>query len=242
MDTFTDYLAEARDAHRRSDWRASYAAFVRADALGPMPTDDLDAYSVAAWRLGHRGEAVRLAERTYDRLVRTDPAGAAMTAAVLGLEWHARGHVAVSRQWTDRARGLLGGAPVSGTHGYLAYLDAVTALAAGDSTALTGAASALRDVTAETADATLSVLTKVVEGVRALLESDVAQGYRLLDEALLPTLDEQVPLEWAGDVYRLVLRTGGEADARHREAWTESMHRWSVTTQVVIEIDAVASE
>ena len=239
MDTLIGYLTEARSAHQRSDWRASYAAFVRADGLGPMPTDDLDAYSAAAWRIGHGGEAVRLAERSYDRLVRTDPAGAAMTAAVLGLEWHARGHLAVSRQWTDRARGLLAGTPVSGTHGYLAYLDAVTALAAGDSTALTGAASALRDVAAETSDATLAVLAKVVDGVRALLESHVAEGYRLLDEALLPTLDEQVPLEWAGDVYRLVLRTGGDVDAHHREAWIESMQRWSVTTHVVVVIDAL---
>ena len=61
MDTLTDFLAEARIAHQRNDWRASYAAFVRADGLGPMSTDDLDAYSAAAWRLGHGSEAVRLA-------------------------------------------------------------------------------------------------------------------------------------------------------------------------------------
>ncbi len=239
MDTLIDYLVEGRNAHQRYDWRASYSAFVRADGLGPMPTDDLDAYSVAAWHIGRGSEAVRLAERTYDRLVRTDPAGAAMKAAVLGLEWHARGHYAVSRHWTDRARGLLAGSPVSGMHGYLAYLDAVTALAAGDSTALRGAASALRNTAAETADATLSVLTKVVDGVAALLESRVVEGYRLLDEALLPTLDEQVPLEWAGDLYRLVLRVGGEVDAYHRKAWTDSMRRWSVITHVEVDIDAI---
>ena len=92
MDTLIDFLAEARSAHQRNDWRASYAAFVRADGLGAMPTDDLEAYSAAAWRLGYGNEAVRLAERVYDRLVRTDPAAAAMKAAELALEWHARGH------------------------------------------------------------------------------------------------------------------------------------------------------
>jgi hypothetical protein len=132
MDTLTDFLAEARIAHQRNDWHASYAAFVRADGLGPMPTDDLDAYGVAAWRLGHSSEAVRLAERAYDRLARTDTAAAAMKAAVLGLEWHARGHRAVARLWADRARGLLAGAPAGATHGYLAYLDAVIALEARD--------------------------------------------------------------------------------------------------------------
>ncbi len=238
MDTLIDFLTEARSAHQRNDWRASYAAFVRADELGPMPTDDLEAYSAAAWRIGRGAEAVRLAERAYDRLVRTDPAGAAMKAAELGLQWHVRGHHSVSRQWVDRARGLLAGAPAGGTHGYLAYLDAVTALAVGNSSSVNKAAAALRDVAADTADATLAVLTKVVDGVSALLESRVAEGYRLIDEALLPMLDEQVPLEWAGDVYRLVLRPVGEVDTQHREAWAQSMQRWVVITRVVIDVDA----
>jgi hypothetical protein len=238
MDTVIDFLAEARSAHQRGDWRASYAAFVRADELGPMATDDLEAYSTAAWRIGRGSEAVRLAERVYDRLVRTDPAGAAMKAAELGLGWHARGHQAVSRQWADRARALLAGAPIGGIHGYLAYLDAVTALAVGDAATATRAAAALRDTAAGTPDVTLSVLAKVVDGVTAMLESRVAEGYRLLDDALLPMLDEQVPLEWAGDVYRLVLRPAGEVDAQHRAAWTESLQRWVVVTRVSIDIDA----
>jgi hypothetical protein len=240
MDTLIDFLAEARSAHQRNDWRASYAAYVRADELGPMPADDLEAYSTAAWRIGRDREAVRLAERVYDRLVRTDPTGAAMKAAELGLGWHARGHDAVSRQWADRARGLLAGGPAGGIHGYLAYLDAVTALAAGDSAGAKRAAAALRDTAEGAADATLPILAKVVDGVTAMMESRIGEGYRLLDEALLPMLDEQVPLEWAGDVYRLVLRPVGGVDSQHRAAWTESLQRWVVVTRVVIDIDTRA--
>jgi hypothetical protein len=238
MDTMTDFLTEARSAHQRNDWRAAYAAYVRADELGPMTTDDLEAYSTAAWRIGRGSEAVRLAERAYDRLVRTDPAGAAMKAAELGLGWHARGHEAVSRQWADRARGLLGGDPAGGIRGYLAYVDAVTAVAAGDAAGARRAATALRDTAAGTSDVALSVLAKVIDGVTAMLESRVAEGYRLLDEALLPMLDEHIPLEWAGDVYRLVLRPVAEVDAPHRIAWTESLQRWVVVTRVVVDIDA----
>ncbi len=240
MDTVTDFLAEARDAHRRKDWRASYAAFVRADGLGPMPTDDLDAYSVAAWRLGHRGEAVRLAERTYDRLVRTDPAAAAMKATVLALQWHARGHQAVSRFWGDRARALLAGGPAN-THGYLAYLDAAAALAARDAAALTRAATALRQAAASAGDATLAALGQVVDGFAALSESRAAEGYRLLDDALMPVLDERVAPEWGGDVYRLVLRSERDVDAEHRQVWMESMRRWVVITGVVVVYDEDSS-
>ena len=234
MDTLIDYLNEARIAHQRNDWGASYAAFIRADALGPMPTDDLDAYSVAAWRLGHESEAVRLAERTFDRLIRTDPAAAAMKAALLALLWHARDHQAVSRLWADRARGLLAGAATGGTHGYLAYLDAAIAVAAGDAATLSRASTVLREVASSTGDPTLGMLARVVEGVAALLESRADEGYQLLDEALVPMLDERLPIEWAGDVYRLVLHRGRYVDARHRAAWTESMRRWVVVTGVVM--------
>lgn len=241
MDTLIDYLAQARDAYRRRDWRASYAAFVRADGLGPMPTDDLDAYGVAAWRLGHRSEAVRLAERTYDRLVRTDPAAAAMKATLLALQWHARGHPAVSRLWADRARRLLAGGTAS-THGYLAYLDAAAALAVDDAAALTRAATVLRQTASSAMDTTLAVLGQVIDGFAALLESRVAEGYRLLDDALVPVLDERVVPEWAGDVYRLVLRSGRQVDAQHRQVWGESMRRWVVITGVVVDTEEASSE
>src|SRR5882757_5066481 len=136
MTTLIDFLVEARNAHQRNDWRTSYAAFVRADGLGPMPTDDLEAYSVAAWRLGHGREAVRLAERVYDRLVRTDPAAAAMKAVDLNLVWRTRGHHAIAADWAAKAGLLLTGASVGVIHGYLAYVEAVAAIDRGDADGL----------------------------------------------------------------------------------------------------------
>ena len=38
-------LDEARAAYRRGDWSVAYAAFVRADSVGPMGYDDVDAYA-----------------------------------------------------------------------------------------------------------------------------------------------------------------------------------------------------
>lgn len=235
MDAVIDLLAEAREAYRRNDWRVSYAAFVRMDGVGPLTLDDLDAFGAAAWRLGRGNEAVRLTERAYDRMVRTDPAAAAMKATILSLQWRVRTHEALSRIWADRARALIAAAPSSRTLGYLAYLDAAAALSERDALALTRAARVLRQAAADAGDTTLDVLSQVVDGVAALLESRVADGYQMLDKALLPVLDERVPPEWAGDVYRLVLRADGQADAHHREAWTESMHRWVVVTGVVID-------
>jgi hypothetical protein len=94
----------------------------------------------------------------------------------------------------------------------------------------------LRATATDTADATLEVLGRVVDGLTALREFRSAEGYRLLDDALTRVLDGRLPLDWAGDVYRLVLRSDSQVDAAHRQAWTESMRRWVVVTGVVIDI------
>ena len=173
MNALIDYLAEARNAHLRSDWRASYAAFVRADGLGTMPTDDLDAYSVAAWRLGYRSEAVRLAERAYDRLVRTDPTAAAMKAIVLALQWHAartrRGVAALGGSGARTARRR-----VRGRNARLSRLSRRRGRTrCGRRAAVARAATVLRDTAVGTGDATLAVLGRVIDGVTALMESRV---------------------------------------------------------------------
>src|SRR3981189_2630391 len=96
MDILTGYLAEARSALARQDWRRGPGA--RVGARG--------ASSSTAWRRGHGREAVRLIERVYDRLARTDPAAAAMKAVDLTVVWRTRGHPAIA---PDRAgkEGLL---------------------------------------------------------------------------------------------------------------------------------------
>lgn len=225
MDTVIDDLTEARTAWRRGDWRGSRAAYVRVDGVGSMALDDLDAFAAATWRSGDVGEAVRLAERVYDRLARTDPAAAARKAADVALAWHVRGHDVVARTWIDRARLLQtrDGAVV----GYLAYLDAAAALArntSADRAALARSAEVLR---ATAADSTLAVLRDVVVGLAALVEARAADGVRLLDAVLLPVIDERVPLEWAGDVYRTVLGPGARfADDDHLASWRRSLRAW----------------
>jgi hypothetical protein len=233
MDVLTDHLAEARSAHQRHDWRGSYAAFVRADGFGPMALADLDAYATAAWRLGESREAVRLAERVYRQLVRTDTGAAGRKATVLGLEWLARGHDVIAVGWADTARLLLVDVPADGARGYLAYLDAASAIATADAARLAEAAVTLRDNAVQSGDAALTVLGQAVDGVSALMESRKRDGCRLLDQALLPVVDERVPFEWAGDVYRIVLTVGRrQADRDHVVAWTQSMQRWCELTGV----------
>ncbi|WP_099021866.1 helix-turn-helix domain-containing protein [Mycolicibacterium palauense] len=227
-DTATvELLLAARSAHDDRNWRAAYDAFTRAGGRGPLSTDDLDAMAMAAWRVGNVREAVRLSELVFTRLTRTDPVAAAMKAVELGLAWLTRGDLNIGRGWMNRARRLLEGAPESPAHGYLAYLDAVMAAMEQDAEALGSSTRTLRGVAERTEVPALTALGLVAEGLHALFDDRLADAYGLIDEAMLPVLADQVPVEWAGDIYCIVLyHCHRLADVPRMRAWTESMERW----------------
>jgi len=227
ISTPTDLLVTARTAHVRRDWRASYEAFARAGEDTPLCTDDLDAMAAAAWRLGHGKEALRVAERVYTQLARTDPASAAMKAVDLALAWLTRGDLNIGQGWMNRARRLLNGAPEVAAHGYLAYLDTLVAVLNRDTDALPQRVTFLREVCGRLDSPALTALSNVAQGLEALLDGRMSEAYGLIDEAMLPVLADEVPLEWAGDIYCIVLHHCHRlADLPRMRAWTQSMQRW----------------
>lgn len=220
-----ELLVIARSAFRRSDWRTTYETLGRVEGVQSLTADDLAAYAAAAWRQGHGREAVRINERVHTLLLRTDPVQAAVKAAELGLAWLARGHSAVARDWATRAEVLLDGTADSAAHGYVGYLSVV--LEPDEA-----AATAVRDLAGRVTDPALAVLADAAAGIVALTQDRYADGYARLDAALLPVLDERLPMEWAGDVYRrALLLARGHADAARLHAWAESMRRWSDATE-----------
>lgn len=227
IDTRTDLLTAARAAHQRSDWHASYEAFDLASRHEALRTDDLDAFALAAWRLGHIKEASRAAERVFADLTRTDPVAAAMKANELALAWLVRGDINIGQGWMNRARRLLAAADESPAHGYLIYLDAVGAVLAQDLDTLGAHVRALRDIAARLDVPALTALGLIAAGLEAILHKRTADGYALIDEAILPLVADQVPIEWAGDIYCVVLHhTHKLADLPRMRSWTQSMEQW----------------
>jgi DNA-binding NarL/FixJ family response regulator/HPt (histidine-containing phosphotransfer) domain-containing protein len=227
VETHTELLLTARTAHVRQDWLASYEAFVRASEAVPLNTDDLDALAVAAWRLGRGKESVRAAERVFTQLARTDPQSAAMKAVELGLAWLNRGDLNISQGWMSRAHRLLDSAPESPTHGYLAYLDAAIAVVSDDPDELANQVRALRGICGRVDVPAMTALCRVVEALAAIFDARTTEAFALLDEALLPVLAGQVPIEWAGDIYSTVVHYCHRlADLPRMRAWTQSMERW----------------
>ena len=227
VDAHTDLLVAARSAHVRRDWHASYEAFVLAGENMPLGTDDLDALAVAAWQLGRGKESVRVAERVFAQLARTDPPSAAMKAVELALAWVTRGDLNIGQGWMNRARRLLDGAPESPTHGYLAYLDALVAGMTRDSEALAQRVQRLREMRGRLQTPAVTALCQVAEALAAIGEARMAEAYGLIDEAMLPVLADEVPIDWAGDIYCVVLNQCHRlADLPRMRAWTQSMERW----------------
>ena len=222
MNLLTDHLAEARSAHRRRDWDASHGAFARAEGVGPLAIDDVEAYATTAWRLGHANEAVRLSERVYAMLVRADPAAAALSAVDLALKWLTRGDANMCRIWMDRSRRLLDPASVAPAHGYLGYLEAVgTRVVEGLS------ARVLHDTATATGDPGLVALSSVVAGFEALAAGRVEDGRAFVERAIPALESGEVRLEWAGDAYGLLLFDCHElVDPPTLTRWAASMSTW----------------
>ncbi|MDY6997999.1 MAG: LuxR C-terminal-related transcriptional regulator [Actinomycetota bacterium] len=226
-DATTDLLVAARAAHERRDWRASYEAFELVSRSGPLRTDDLDAFSFAAWRLGHVKESSRAAERVFAELTRTDPVAAAMKANELGLAWLVRGDVNIGQGWMNRARRLLVGAEVGPAHGYLTYLDAAVAAITLDLETLAVHVRTLRELGEQLQNPSVTALSLIAGGLEAILHARTAEGYALIDEAILPLVADQVPIEWAGDIYCIVLHHCHKlADLPRMRSWTHSMEQW----------------
>jgi ATP/maltotriose-dependent transcriptional regulator MalT len=192
-----------------------------------MALPDLDSYADAAWRLGRGREAVRLAERVHGLLVRSDPAAAAMKALELGLEWLTRGDVNIARGWMSRARRLLAGGPPGPAHGFLVYLEALAAWTERDIEQVEVQARRLRELTEPLADPSLNALTLVAGAMAAFGAGRPAEGYGCIDEAMLPVLAGEVRIDWAGDIYCVVLNLCHHlADQPRMRAWTDAMERW----------------
>lgn len=227
IDPQTELLLAARTAHVRRDWRAAYEAFALVAEDTSLGVDDLEAMASAAWRLGRGKESLRVAERVFTQLARTDPPSAAMKAVDVALAWLTRGDVNIGQGWMNRARRLLDGEPVGPTHGYLAYLDAVVAVMNRDTALIGPRVTELRKLCAQVDSPALAALCHVAEGLEAMLDGRMAEAYGLIDEAMLPVLADEVPLEWAGDIYCIVLHHCHRlADLPRMRAWTQSMERW----------------
>ena len=223
-----DELLAARDAYSRGDWRAAYGHFGRAHKTAELTTDDLSSYGMAAWRLGYGRESIRLSEQAFNQLIAENNTQiAAMKAAEVALQWLNGGDWTITRVWLNRARRLLEKFPEDQTLAYLLYVDSQLSVCAGDYDAGVQRAEELQEFVSRLNSPGLNALGLTASGLSKLPYARTSEAFAQLDEAMMPVLADQVPVDWAGEIYCAVIhecyRLG---DLSRMKTWTTAMEKW----------------
>ena len=228
MPSENDDLQAAREAYQRGDWRSAYTLFGRAHTAAALDTDDLSSYGMAAWRLGYGRESIRLSEEAFNRLVaENNTQTAAMKAAEVALQWLNGGDWTITRVWANRARRLLEKFPEDQALAYLLYIESQLAVCEGQFDAGVSRAEELVEFTRRYDSPGLNALGLTASGLAKLPFARTSEAFAELDEAMMPVLASQVPVDWAGDIYCAVIhecyRLG---DLSRMKTWTTAMEKW----------------
>lgn len=229
-----DELRSARDAYSRGDWRAAYDHFGRAQQTAELNTDDLSCYGMAAWRLGHGRQSMQLSEQAFNRLIAADDVhGAAMKAVEVALQWFNGGDLTITRVWLNRARRLHEKVPDDRILAYLLYVDSLVAIDEGRNDYAAVRAEELEEVTRRLDSPGFNALCWTANGVTMIPFARTSEAFAQLDEAMMPVLADQVPVDWAGDIYCAVIYECHRlADFNRMKTWFEAMELWRKGPQV----------
>ena len=230
-------LEAARDASRRRAWADAFALFSAADEASDLAPEDLEALAGAAWITGHYEEAFRAWERAYGKF-REQEGGeraAALMAITLADEYYQRGELAVATGWQSSAERLLEGQPESRAHGLLAWTRSQIALLfAKDLDAGLEHARETSAIGRRLADADLEMLGLVTEGRALVRQGGVADGMRLIDEAMAAAVSGRVGPWTSCLVYCHTLSACQElGDYRRAGEWTETAQRCCAKENIV---------
>lgn len=227
MSVDEDVLA-ARVAYSRGDWRAAYDGFSRAQESAELDTDDVSAFGMAAWRLGYGRESIRLSERAFNRLIAEDHAQkAAMKAAEVALQWLNGGELTIARVWLNRARRLLDQLPGDPALAYLLYVDSQVSIREGHYDAGAQRAEELREFVDRIDSPGLTALGLTASGLAKLPFARTSEGFAELDEAMMPVLADQLPVDWAGDIYcGVIYECHRLGELGRMKTWITAMDDW----------------
>ncbi|MBU3749727.1 MAG: helix-turn-helix transcriptional regulator [Mycobacterium sp.] len=233
-DTHDDDVLAARAACSRGDWRAAYEAFGRASQTAELDTDDLSTFGMVAWRLGYGRESIRLSEEAFNRLTaENQPQRAAMKAVEVALQWLNGGDLTITRVWLNRARRLVEQSPDDEALAYLLYVDSQVAIREGRFDDGSQLAEQLQEFVSRVDSPGLNALCRAANGLAKLPFARTNEGFAELDEAMMPVLAGQVPVDWAGDIYcGVIYECHRLGDLSRMKTWTTAMDKWREGPQV----------
>ncbi len=223
-----DDLAQAREAYERRDWMAAYDAL---SAAGPVALDGADyaRLALAAEMLGRHNDCVHAMQRSYQLNIDAGDVLAAVRSAFwLAMTLADAGEPAVSRGWVSRAERLLQQIPDDVVErGYVWCAQLFGHIAAGEFEEAAVAAAAISDYGQRFRSDDLIAMGLCSQGRLTMYGGQMADGIRMLDEAMVAVASGELSPVFAGNVYCTAIEGCQEVSDYGRVAeWTVALAAW----------------
>ena len=222
-------LERGRRASAERAWLDAYTALSKADRTAPLGPEDLDLLAISASMVGRMDEVLPLLERAHDAYLDVGESLRAVRCAFwLGMNLALRGEVGAAGGWFGRAQRLVereGRDCVE--QGYLLLPLALQHELSGDFDAAFEVGGEAATMGERFGDADLFAVAVHVQGLARISQARVAEGLRLLDEAMVAVTAGKVSPIFTGIVYCGAILGCEEAfDPRRAREWTDALARW----------------
>jgi DNA-binding CsgD family transcriptional regulator len=227
-ETTTD-LERGRESFETSAWADAYECLSRAEKTAPLRADDLTHLAISAHMLGLMEEWLPLLERAHQRYVEEgDELSAVRCAFWVGMSLALRGELGPATGWLGRAQRLLerhGGECVE--QGYMLLPVAFEHELSGDLDGASATAATAVEIGERFGDRDLFAMAIHVQGTVVAKAGRIAEGLRLLDEAMVAVTAGECSPVVAGIVYcGVILACEDVYEVRRAQEWTAALTRW----------------
>lgn len=223
-----DDLHQARETYERREWVAAYRALSDLDDAH-LQADDFAALAITAFLLGHRNDCIQALQRAYQaELEEDDTLGAVRAAYWLAITLWQGGEVAIGNGWLARGQRLL--EPIEEDvveRGYLLERATFGHIAKGEFAEAAAAAPRVTEYGRRFGDPDLTAMGLHIEGRLTIFSGHVADGLRLLDEAMVWVLAGEVSPILSGVIYCSCVEACQQiSDFGRMGEWTHALTIW----------------
>jgi DNA-binding CsgD family transcriptional regulator/tetratricopeptide (TPR) repeat protein len=225
----TGDLQRGRESYDALAWGDAFELLSRADQKAPLGGDDLARLATSAHMLGRVDEWIPLLERAHQRYAAEGEVLPAVRSAFwIGMNLALRGELGPATGWLGRAQRMLD--RVDGEcveHGYMLLPVSFQHELSGDLEGASATAAAAAEVGERFGDRDLFALAVHTQGTVLVKSGRVAEGLRLLDEAMVAVTAGEVSPVVSGIVYcGVILACEDVYEVRRAQEWTAALTRW----------------
>ncbi len=223
-------LERARDAIAREAWSDAHGILRSLDP-SELTGPDWEGLADAAWWLSELEESIAARQRAYAAYAAaSEDRRAAAMAARLCVEHASRGEPAVGGGWLMRAQRHLREQPECIEQGFLAVVESNVARFGGDPEGAVTLARRATEIGQRLGDRELTAVAIHLEGLALIATGRIAEGLRLLDEAMVSVLAGELGAFFTGVVYCNVIEACLQlGDIGRAGEWSGAARVWCET-------------